>query len=114
MRHAQRLQNEVEPRIPPSGGVAFLRPQVPLCLIASRPSAIPSHPRTLGEHLRKRRSELGLTQTEVAEQLGVGGATVSNWEADRLKPGPLRRPAIVAFLGYDALLISSTAPEIVR
>ena len=58
-------------------------------------------PKTLGEHLRKRRFELGLFQREVAERLGVDPHSVTDWEKDHQKPEVRFWPAIIAFLGYD-------------
>jgi transcriptional regulator with XRE-family HTH domain len=58
-------------------------------------------PVTLGEHLRKRRHELGLFQREVAERLGVDPHSVSDWEKDHKHPEIRFWPAVIAFLGYD-------------
>jgi len=55
---------------------------------------------TLGEHLRKRRLDLGLLQKEVAQRLGVHKDTICNWETNRTSP-PLRYlPRIIQFLGH--------------
>ena len=59
-------------------------------------------PRTIGDHIRKRRLELGLTQREVAERLDVTEFSILNWEKDDWQPSnvfTLHR--IVKFLGYD-------------
>ena len=37
-------------------------------------------PKTLGEHLKKRRKELGLLQLEAAARMGIGTDTYANWE----------------------------------
>ncbi len=58
-------------------------------------------PTTFGDHLRKRRLILGLTQAEMATQLGVNEWTVGNWENDATKPVLRFIPAIIRFLGYD-------------
>jgi DNA-binding XRE family transcriptional regulator len=58
-------------------------------------------PVTLGEHLRKRRLELGLFQREVAHLLAADSHSVSEWEKDHAKPGIRFWPAIIGFLGYD-------------
>ena len=34
---------------------------------------------TIGDHIRKRRLDLGLLQREVGAQIGVCAATVTNW-----------------------------------
>ena len=56
--------------------------------------------KTLGDHLRKRRLDLGLLQTEVAEQLGVDDMTICIWETNRTSPQLRLIPSIIAFLGY--------------
>lgn len=58
-------------------------------------------PTTIGDHLRKRRLILGLTQAEMATQLGVNEWTVGNWENDETRPVLRFIPAIIQFLGYD-------------
>lgn len=60
----------------------------------------PVHPRSVGEHLRKRRLDLGLYQSQVAKQLGVDETTIVNWEKGRTHPADRYFPRIVAFLGY--------------
>lgn len=55
---------------------------------------------TIGDHLRKRRLDLGLLQREVAVRVGVDACSVRNWERNRTEPAVPFLPAIVAFLGY--------------
>lgn len=55
---------------------------------------------TLGDHLRKRRLDLGLLQREAAEQIGCSVASVTSWERDRAQPKVSVLPAIIDFLGY--------------
>jgi len=47
------------------------------------PQGYPEHPRTIGEHIKKRRMDRGLLQHEVAEEMGVCAWTVINWELRR-------------------------------
>ncbi len=57
-------------------------------------------PVALGDHLRRRRMELGLFQKDVATRLGVTASTIWNWEHG----WTIRKrfiPRIVAFLGYN-------------
>jgi len=58
-------------------------------------------PTTIGDHLRKRRLILGLTQAEMATQLRVNEWTVGNWENDETRPVLRFIPRIIEFLGYD-------------
>ncbi len=56
-----------------------------MTLKASKPAS-PAYPKsleTLGDHIRKRRLDLGLEQQQVAARLGVSESTVWNWENDR-------------------------------
>lgn len=59
-------------------------------------------PKTPGEHLKKRRYELGLRQKDAAVRLQISHATYISWEIDRAEPAIRHWPRIVAFLGYDA------------
>ena len=57
-------------------------------------------PRTIGEHLRRRRLGRGLLQREVAAELGVDPFTVLNWERNKVEPLAGLMPRVVGFLGY--------------
>jgi DNA-binding transcriptional regulator YiaG len=49
-----------------------------------RPSeAFPKELKTIGDHIRKRRLELNLTQKEVATILKVSECSIWNWENNR-------------------------------
>lgn len=64
------------------------------------PKAYPRKLETLGDHLRKRRLDLGLTQREVAGIIGVNETTIVNWEKNHTSPPVKYLPKIVEFLGY--------------
>jgi transcriptional regulator with XRE-family HTH domain len=64
------------------------------------PRSYPQVLATIGDHLRKRRLDLGLRQRDVADQLGVDETTVANWELNRTEPALRFLPGIVGFLGY--------------
>lgn len=56
----------------------------------------------LGEYLRERRIELGLTTTEVALSVGVHQTTVSGWELGRgLKRLPERASKVATALDLE-------------
>lgn len=55
---------------------------------------------TIGDHLRKRRLDLGLLQREAAERIGTDHCSVTNWELNRTNPALRFLPGIVRFLGY--------------
>ncbi len=67
------------------------------------PAQYPKELNTLGDHLRKRRLDLGLLQREVAEQIGVDESTITNWERQRTLPEIRHMPEIIQFLGYVPL-----------
>jgi transcriptional regulator with XRE-family HTH domain len=78
-------------------------PNCHVTLQALKPKA-PGYPqaaKTLGEHVRKRRMDLGLIQAEAAVQIGVSAASVWYWEKRRREPEIAHLPGIIAFLGYD-------------
>ena len=59
------------------------------------PRAYPRVLATIGDHLRKRRLDLGLLQGEVADRLGVTESSVTNWELSRTEPELRFLPGIV-------------------
>ena len=65
------------------------------------PQGYPEHPRTIGEHIKKRRMDRGLLQHEVAEEMGVCAWTVINWETGETQPAVHRLHRVIRFLGYD-------------
>jgi transcriptional regulator with XRE-family HTH domain len=58
-------------------------------------------PTTIGEHIKRRRLEMGLYQKDVAKLLGVTEYTIINWEKGRTEPTVSNIPSLVRFLGYD-------------
>ncbi len=71
--------------LPSQGRVAFL----PFCnvrLTALKSTPYPREPRTIGDHLKKRRCELGLRQIDAGKQIGVTADTILNWETNACPP----------------------------
>lgn len=62
---------------------------------------VPKDPKTIGEHLRKRRHELGMLNREAAHKLRVSRRTLSLWEWDEAYPTWTYQPRLIAYLGYD-------------
>jgi transcriptional regulator with XRE-family HTH domain len=58
---------------------------------------------TAGDHLRKRRLDLGLEQRVVASILQVGTSSVINWELGRRPVDVAAYPKLIEFLGYNPL-----------
>ncbi len=73
----------------------------PITLKGSKRKPYPKVLRTVGDHLKKRRCELGLLQKEVAFRLGVDDDTILNWEHGNTQPPVRFLPRIIRFLGYD-------------
>ena len=85
------------------------RVALPFChltLTAPKPSNIPQILKTWGDHLLKRRLELGLLQREVAQILGVNETSVYDWEKHRTDPMVHLIPRITQFLGYTPPLFT--------
>jgi transcriptional regulator with XRE-family HTH domain len=59
-----------------------------------------SIPKSLGEHLKNRRLQLGLTQKKAAAQLGKLRESYERWERDECAPIVSEWPSIISFLGY--------------
>lgn len=55
--------------------------------------------------------ELGLTQEQAAEGLGVNPWTVLNWEKGHTEPPIASLPGILRFLGYNPFPAPRTLPE---
>lgn len=71
--------------------------------------AYPRELRTVGDHLRKRRLDLGLLQREVAATLGVRVDTIRNWEVGRNAPAQWQWPGVIRFLGYVPFSTNGTS-----
>jgi transcriptional regulator with XRE-family HTH domain len=81
---------------------------LPFChaeLRVSKPArdSSPKGINTLGDHIRARRLDLKLLQKQVANQIGVDEATITNWERNATAPAIRYIPAILQFLGSDPL-----------
>ncbi len=79
---------------------------MPFCyfaLSANRPpkAAYPKELVTLGDHIRKRRLDLGLLQKDVAVTIGVDTCTITNWEKGHSQPELWYISRIIEFLGYE-------------
>jgi DNA-binding XRE family transcriptional regulator len=55
-------------------------------------------PMTLGERIRQRRLELGLSQEGAGQVLGVGRVTLYRWERDESHPPADRQAVLARFL----------------
>jgi transcriptional regulator with XRE-family HTH domain len=76
-----------------------------------KPQIYPNTLNTLGDHLRKRRLDLGLLQKQVADEIGVDETTICNWEGNKSSPSIRSIPKIMGFLGYNPFPPAQTIPE---
>ena len=60
------------------------------------------------EKVYRARMQLGLTQTELAQQLGLGYATINRWENGVTKPTKLKEYAFVQFCSKNDVVIDNT------
>lgn len=76
-------------------------PYVRISLKLLIPKPYDFEPRTIGEHILKRRLFLNMKQSEVAELFNVSSFTVGNWENGHAEPKFYQTPILIKFLGYD-------------
>ena len=82
---------------------------LPICNIilkARKPNRKP-YPKELksyGDHIRKRRLDLELSQSQVAKIIKVETDTITNWELNRNAPSIKRIQKIISFLEYTPLI----------
>jgi len=68
-------------------------------------------PRTLAEHMKRRRQELAVSQRALAGLFGVTPFTVLNWENGNTTSRVDLMPSIIEFLGYDPYRQPATLSE---
>ena len=73
--------------------------------------AYPAVPKTIGDHIRKRRLELHILQKPLAERLGVNIETLKIWERGAAMPMIRHLPAVIEFLGIDPEPEPAALPE---
>jgi len=79
-----------------------------VCLKSLRKKPFDFEPQTLGEQIKKRRLELGLSQNEVGEMLGVTSSTVLNWEKRKTEPHKNVMQKVRQFLGEVSMTCSTS------
>ena len=62
------------------------------------PDGYPINPKTIGEHMRKKRMDKRLMQSEVANIIGVSEESIWNWENGRTKQSKKNLEIISAFV----------------
>ena len=59
--------------------------------------------KNIGAELSKKRLELRISQTELAQKVGICVETIANWEHSRTIPDVCYLPKIIEFLEYNPL-----------
>ena len=65
-----------------------------------------SNPKTLGDHIRKKRIENRELQKVIADRLRISEDTITGWENNRTQPMVHFYPAIIEYLGYLPITIN--------
>ncbi len=102
------------PKYPQGQGFIDMLPSLVFQALRPKPPEYPTELLTLGDHIKARRLDLGLDQTEAATQLGVGPVTVLNWEKHHTVPHVRAYPAIMDFLGYCPIQYPKSVGERIR
>ena len=88
---------------------------MPIRLKALKTRETDFEPQTVGDHIRKRRLLLKLTQKALASVLKVSQFSITNWERGNVQPRKASAVhRIIEFLGYDPLPKGQTIPERLR
>ena len=69
---------------------------------------------SLGDRIKERRIDRGLTQVDAADVCGVRGSTYNQWELDRSIPRPAQMPAVAKFLGVKLTDLPDLVGETAR
>ena len=64
----------------------------------------PKELQTYGDHLRKKRLDLNLTQPQVAKIINVTTDSITNWELNKGTPNLIFIPKIISFLEYTPIV----------
>lgn len=68
----------------------------------------PTHPKTLGDYMRRRRMELRMLQKDVASFVGVSEDTITFWENNRTDPTAKYVSKIIQFIGIVPPIFPNT------
>jgi DNA-binding transcriptional regulator YiaG len=70
----------------------------------------PTNPQSLGEHLRKKRIDMQLSMTQLADVLGLGitDSAIEKWEKNQNRPSAYHKQRIEQFLGLTPRMTKPT------
>jgi len=95
-------------------GFIDILPPLVFQALRPKPPEYPKELKTLGDHIRARRLDLGLDQNEAARRMGVNPWTILNWEKANTQPHVRAYPAIMKFLGYCPAQYTKSIGERIR
>jgi len=106
IRKSLRLLCALLTQLAPCRALPFchLRIRVVRCLYPNRwkcTQIVPTEPKTIGEHIKKRRLALHLLQADLAKRFGVHCGSIQSWEGGVTEPAIRHLQGIIEFLGYD-------------
>jgi len=78
-------------------------PRRPYPRLWNAAQAAPTEPKTIGDHLKRRRLALHLFQSDLAKLFGVDIMSIGNWENNSYDPSGANRKRIIAWFGYDPI-----------
>jgi DNA-binding transcriptional regulator YiaG len=97
-------------------GVGYV-PFLPIGLVHLNyrlPKPVEPEPVTIGDHVRRRRRELGMSQREAAAAIGIHRDALGRWEIRPVLPNVWLMPAVIRFLGYNPHPEPKTFQETIR
>jgi len=90
---------------------------LPFCHIAlkiKKPQSDSRYPKTintLGDHVRRKRLDMGITQMKASEMMGVSYGSLREWERNKYQPWGCSLLKVYAFLGYCPWRPVDTLPK---
>jgi len=67
----------------------------------------PRQPKTIADHIKKRRMDLSLSQSKLGRIFNVSKDCVNNWENGKNTPLISFYPRIISFIGYNPFLVEN-------
>jgi len=71
--------------------------------ISTKPKGYTEQPKTIGEHLLKKRIDLKLTKVAIAKMIGVKPGRIQDWESGRCGPVDEHLKSVIDFIGYNPI-----------
>ena len=75
------------------------------------PEGYPDQLLTVGDHVRKKRLDSGISRCELIALMGIAPMTLTGWEQYGRQPWPKQWAKIISFLGYEPFAEPTTTAE---